>query len=406
MPLTNVEILAAKPREKAFKLSDGGGLFLLVNPVGSKLWRMAYRFAGREKLLSIGGYPAVSLLDARAARDAAKAQIKAGVDPSAKKRLDKIAKAQAAADTFDAIAGELLNKKRREGKAETTLGKLEWLLGLALPALGLRPIKEITAPEILMVLRKVEARGKVETAHRLRALIGEVFRFAVATGRAESDPTGALRGALAAPVVKNRPATVEPKAFGALLRAMSGYEGMPETQAALALIPLTFARPGELRSAEWSEIDFDAAVWTIPAAKMKMGRMHRIPLAAQSLAILRRLHAMSGDGRFLFPGVRTPTRCMSENTINAALRRMGIPKDEMCGHGFRSSASSILNESGLWNSDAIEAQLSHVENNAVRRAYQRADFWDERVRMMTWWADRCDEMRRGGEVVQFQKAGA
>ncbi len=254
MPLTNVEILAAKPREKAFKLSDGGGLFLLVNPVGSKLWRMAYRFAGREKLLSIGGYPAVSLLDARAARDAAKAQIKAGVDPSAKKRLDKIAKAQAAADTFDAISGELLNKKRREGKAETTLGKLEWLLGLALPALGLRPIKEITAPEILMVLRKVEARGKVETAHRLRALIGEVFRFAVATGRAESDPTGALRGALAAPVVKNRPAIVEPKAFGALLRAMSGYEGMPETQAALALIPLTFARPGELRSAECQKL--------------------------------------------------------------------------------------------------------------------------------------------------------
>ena len=404
MPLTNVEILAAKSREKAFKLSDGGGLFLLVNPTGSKLWRMAYRFAGKEKLLSIGAFPAVSLLAARVAREAAKARIKAGVDPSAQKRLDKLATVQAAANTFEAIARELLDKKRREGKAETTLGKLDWLLGLALPALGLRPITEITAPEVLMALRKVEARGKLETAHRHRALIGEVFRYAVATGRTESDPTGALRGALASPVVKHRPAIIEPRAFGGLLRAISAYEGMPETQAALGLIPLTFARPGELRSAEWSAIDFEAAVWVIPAEKMKMRRPHRIPLSSQSLAILRSLHAMTGDGKFLFPSVRTPTRCMSENTINAALRRMGIRKDEMCGHGFRSSASSILNESGIWNADAVEAQLSHIENNAVRRAYARADYWDERVRMMAWWADKCDELRRGGEVVQF-KAG-
>lgn len=302
-------------------------------------------------------------------------------------------------NTFGAIAREFLDKKRREAKAEGTLAQLEWRLSLARPAIGARAIAEITAPEILGVLRSVETRGRHETARRLRATIGEVFRYAVATGRADADPTAALKGALTAPTVQHRAAIIEPKAFGALLRAIETYEGAPETRAALELAALTFVRPGELRAAEWAEIDLDAGVWSIPGEKMKMKRPHRIPLAPRAIAILRELQTITGRGKFLFPSIRSAARCMSENTINAALRRLGFKKDEMTGHGFRSAASSLLNESGIWNADAIERQLAHVDNDNVRRAYARADFWDERVRMMTWWADRCDELRCGSNVV-------
>jgi integrase len=261
---------------------------------------------------------------------------------------------------------------------------------------------EITAREILGVLKSVEGRGRYETAGRLRATIGEVFRYAVATGRADADPTGALKGALTAPTVEHRAAIVEPKAFGALLRALESYEGAPETRAALELGALTFVRPGELRAAEWAEFDLDAAVWAIPGAKMKMKRPHRVPLAPRAIVVLRGLHAITGGGKYLFPSVRSPASCMNKNTLNAALRRMDFTKAEMCGHGFRSAASSMLNESGLWNADAIERQLDHVDNDGVRRAYARADFWEERVRMMAWWADRCDELRRGGTLVQLR----
>jgi integrase len=222
-----------------------------------------------------------------------------------------------------------------------------------------------------------------------------VFRFAIATGRAQGDPTGALKGALAAPIVNHRAAIIEPKAFGGLLRAIASYVGAPETRAALELLALTFVRPGELRAAEWTEFDLDGGAWSIPAEKMKMRRSHRVPLARSAVAILRDLRAITGGGKFLFPSVRSLARCMSENTINAALRRLGFYKDEMTGHGFRSAASSILNVSGLWNADAIERQLGHVDNDSVRRAYARADYWEERVRMMAWWADRCAEMRSG-----------
>ena len=260
-------------------------------------------------------------------------------------------------------------------------------LSLARPAIGARLIAEITAPEVLGALRGVESRGRHETAKRLRATIGQVFRYAVATGRAEADPTGALRGALTAPVVNHRAAITEPKALGGLLRAIASYEGAPETRTALELLALTFVRPGELRAAEWAEFDLDAAVWSIPSEKMKMKRPHRVPLAPRAVAILRELQAITGRGKFVFPSVRSSARCMSENTINAALRRMGFAKDEMTGHGFRAVASSLLNESGKWNADAIEAQLAHVENDAVRRAYHRADYWSERVAMIAYWAD-------------------
>ena len=402
MPLTDAQIRAAKSAEKTFKLSDAGGLQLWIEPDGGKRWRMAYRFAGKQKVLAIGVYPAVGLREARDARDEAKRLLSEGQDPAVARKLAKVVQQAARANTFAALADELLGKKRLEAKAERTLSKLEWLLSLARPAIGPRPIGEITAAEILAVLRGVELRGRRETARRLRATIGEVFRYAVATGRAESDPTSALKGALAAPIVKHRAAIIEPKAFGGLLRAIADYDGAPETRLALELLAITFVRPGELRAAEWAEFDLEAAVWAIPAEKMKLKRPHRVPLAPAAVSLLRQLQTITGHGRYLFPSVRSPERCMSENTINAALRRLGFEKDEMTGHGFRSAASSMLNECGLWHADAVERQLAHVDADSVRRAYARADFWEERVRMMNWWADRCQEMRRGGIIVQLR----
>lgn len=252
------------------------------------------------------------------------------------------------------------------------------------------------------VLRAVEARGRHETARRLRATIGQVFRYAVATGRAEADPTGALKGALITTTVQHRAALIDPKAFGGILRAIAAYEGAPETRAALQLAALTFVRPGELRAAEWAEIDLDAAVWSIPGEKMKMKRPHRIPLAPRAVAVLRELQTITGHGKYLFPSVRSATRCMSENTINAVLRRMGFAKDEMCGHGFRAVASTLLNECGKWSADAIEAQLAHVDNDAVRRAYHRADYWSERVAMMAYWADYLVELREGAKIISLR----
>src|SRR5208282_508312 len=273
----------------------------------------------------------------------------------------RAAQTEAGRNSFAAIARELLEKKRRDGKAAATLRKFEWFMSFALPALGSRPINEISAREVLDVLKEVEARGIHETARKLRTAIGDVFRYAIATARAEDDPTTALRGALVTPTVTPRSAIVAPKAFGALLRAIEDYQGAPETRAALELLALTFVRPGELRAAEWAEFDLDNAVWEIPAGRMKMRRPHRVPLAPRAVAILQELRKLPGDGKFLFPSARTSARYMSENTLNAALRRMGFKNEDMTSHGFRASASSMLNESGLWNADAIERQLAHVD---------------------------------------------
>ena len=406
MALTDLAIRRALPGDKIVKLSDGGGLQLWITPDGAKRWRLAYRFRRAQKTLAIGVYPKVSLKDARDARDAARRVLARGDDPVAVKKAAKAAKADEGASTFFTVAAELAEKKRRDRKAAATLRKFDWFMSFAFPALGSRPIHEISAREVLAVLKEVEARGTHETAHKLRTAIGDVFRFAIATARAENDPTGALRGALVAPTVKPRAAIVVPRAFGGLLRAIENYDGTAETRYALELLALTFVRPGELRAAEWTEFDLHTAVWEIPAGRMKMRKPHRVPLAPRALAILEQLRMLTGKGRFLFPSARSVTRCMSENTLNAALRRMGFTNDDMTSHGFRASASSMLNESGLWNPDAIERQLAHVEPDAVRRAYARADFWDERVRMMNWWADKCDELRRGGEVVAFPSSAA
>ncbi len=327
------------------------------------------------------------------ARKDARQSLARGQDPSVIRKAAKVARAEEGANTFATIASELADKKRRDKKAAATLRKFEWFMSFALSALGARPINEITAREVLVVLKEVEARGIHETARKLRTAIGDVFRYAIATARAENDPTTALRGALVTPTVTPRAAIVAPKAFGELLRAIEDYQGAPETRAALELLALTFVRPGELRAAEWVEFDLESATWEIPAGRMKMRKPHRVPLAPRAMAILQELRKLTGNDRFLFPSVRSVARCMSENTLNAALRRMGFRNEDMTSHGFRASASSILNESGLWNADAIERQLAHVDGDGVRRAYARAEFWDERVRMMAGWADKCEAWR-------------
>jgi integrase len=405
MPLTDLAIKRSLAGPKIIKLSDGGGLQLWLTPDGAKRWRLAYRFGGSQKTFAIGVYPEVGLKDAREAREAAKKILAHGQDPSQVKKAAKVAQNELGANSFAAVAEELLEKKRRDGKAAATLRKFEWFMSFAFPALGSRPIREISARDVLTVLKEVEARGTHETARKLRTAIGDVFRYAIARARAENDPTTALRGALVTPTVTPRAAIVGPSAFGGLLRAIEDYQGAIETRTALELLALTFVRPGELRAAEWVEFDLDGAVWEIPARRMKMRKAHRVPLASRAVEVLKELQKSTGQSRFLFPSVRSMSRCMSENTLNAALRRMGFKNEDMTSHGFRASASSMLNESGLWNADAIERQLAHVDGDSVRRAYARAEFWDERVRMMSWWAERCDELRRGGIVAPLRASG-
>jgi integrase len=400
MPLTDTAIRNAKPSRKVVKLSDGGGLYLLIQPHGAKLWRLAYRFGGKQKLLAFGIYPTVSLADARARRDAAKKFLADGVDPSVQRKLEK----QASFISFRVIAEELVDKMQREGRAAATLVKTRWLLEFAYADIGERPIAKVSALELLAVLRKIEARGNYETARRLRSTCGMVFRYAIATGRAERDPSVDLRGALTAPTVKHRATILEPTAIGALLRAIEGFDGQSTTQAALRLAPLVFVRPGELRHAEWKEFDFDKAEWVIPAEKMKMRRPHRVPLSRQAIAILEDLRAITGELRWLFPSVRSVMRPISENTLNAALRRLGYGSDSMSAHGFRAMAATRLNEMGRWNADAIERQLAHQEPNAVRHAYTHgAEYWFERVAMMQAWAEYLDELREAGKVIPLRR---
>jgi len=396
--LNDTRVRNARRANRPIKLSDSGGLYLLIQPNGSRLWRLAYRFGGKQKTLAIGVYPTVTLKHAREKRDEAKRLLVDNIDPSTQRRMEKLK--TASGHTFRAVAEEVLVKLEREGRTEVTLAKKRWLLDFAYPAIGERPIAEITAPEVLAVLRKVEARGRYETARRLRSTCGMVFRYAIATGRAERDLSVDLRGALTAPKVIHRATIVDPAGIGALLRAIEDYDGLPLTKSALKLAPLLFVRPGELRKAEWAEFDLEHAEWRIPAAKMKMRRLHRVPLSRQALAIIRDLQTFSRDGRWLFPSVRSISRPMSENTLNAALRRLGYSKEQMTSHGFKGMASTRLNEMGCWNADAIERQLAHQESSDVRRAYMHAaEFWPERVRMMQAWADYLDELREAGKVI-------
>lgn len=398
-------VIAAKsaPTGKHF---DGGGLFLHVMPNGSKYWRLKYRFAGKEKLLTFGAFPEVSLAEARQRREAARAELRNGKDPSAEKRAATLAVRDAANNSFEVVAREWFDKQTGKLDASTIAKALAVLEHWAFPWIGRRPIKEITPRELLEdVLRRVEKTGKLETTHRLKQRCGQIFRYAIATGRAERDPTAYLRGALATHKTRSHAAITDPKKIGELLRAIDGYQGSFVTRCALQLTPLVFVRPGELRRAEWSEIDLDAEQWSIPAQKMKMDAPHIVPLSRQAVAILRELLPLTGTGdniQFVFPGLHSKQRPMCENTVNLALRRMGYSGSEMVAHGFRSMASTLLNEQG-WPPDVIERQLAHAERNEVRRAYNRAKHLAERRKMMQAWSDYLDELRRGAKVVPLKR---
>jgi integrase len=394
--VTVAQLRAAKPG----KLGVGGGLFLLTKATGAQLWRMKYRHAGKEKLLAFGTYPEVSLVEARGCRNEARTVLRNGGDPAAIKRAGKAADKLAAADSFKAVAAEWLNRQRHV-LADVTATKAEWLLSLV-PSIDPMPLSQITPPDILAALRKVEAGGRYETARRVKQRIGQVFRYAVAHGRAQRDPTADLRGALSPVVSKSHAAITDPAKVGDLLRALHGYVGQPATAAALKLGPLLFVRPGELRRMEWAELDLDGGEWRIPAAKMKMREEHIVPLARQAVAILRDLQPLTGRGRYCFPSLRTADRPMSENTVTAALRRLGFDGDTMTGHGFRAMASTRLNELG-WKPDVIERQLAHAERNKVRAAYNRAQYMAERQAMMHAWADYLDKLREGATIIPLKR---
>jgi integrase len=403
MALTDVKCRGAKPGKTRVKLSDGGGLQFWVQPNGSRLWQIVYQFQGKQAQMALGPYPQVSLIEARALREEAKAKIRAGIDPTADRRRVELAKILPG-DTFKEIALEFIEKCRRDQLAGPTMIKKEWLLDFAYPDLGTKKVSEIRPVEVLKVVQEIEFKGNLETARRLRAIIGQVCRFAVATGRAEIDPTPVLRGAISPPKVTHRAAILDARKFGGLLRGIESFDGQPTTIAALKLMALLFPRPGELRHAEWTEFDFDKSVWTIPAEKTKMRREHQIFLARQAISILEELRAITGHRKFLFPSFHGSAKPISENTLNVALRRMGYGQDEMTSHGFRATASTLLNESGKWSADAIERQLSHVEQSKSRGPYSRGTYWEERVRMMPWWANYLDRLRDGAEVKLIKKA--
>ncbi len=395
---TELFFRSAKPKSRPFKISDGGGLYMHVEPHGSKLWRMAYRFDGKQKLLSFGKYPLISLSRARELRDEAKKLLAEGIDPSAVKKAERRSRSLSRANTFKAVADECMAKWKAKGNTQKTLGKKQWLLKFAIDDLGDMPIADIKAADLLEVLRKIEARGRYETAGRVRSTVGTVFRYAVATTRAERDISVDLRGALATSKTQHYSAITEPKRIGALLRAIDGFEGHPTTQAALKLAPLLFARPGELRMAEWVEFDLKGKVWRIPGHKMKMRRDHIVPLSKQVVQLLSSIEREDEGSKYVFPSVRSRKRPMSENTLNAALRRLGYSSDEMTAHGFRSMASTRLNESGKFAPDVIERQLAHQEQNEIRRAYNSAEHLPERTRMMQYWADYLDGLRAAKTV--------
>jgi integrase len=392
--LTDAIIKQAKPGAKPVKLSDGRGLYLLVQPSGSKLWRLRYKITGADRKLSLGTYPEVSLKLARERSVAARFKLANGVDPGEEKRAAATVAKIGASNTFRAIADEYLEKSTKEGRADVTIGKSRWLLSLIDRDIGGKPVADITPAQLLAALKKIEAKGHLETARRARSLAGRVFRYAVATARATGDPSAVLKGALITPTVKHHSAIVHPEEVGALMRAIDGYSGAPLTLLALQLTPHLFVRPGELRRAEWSEFDFTHKIWTIPAAKMKMRAPHLVPLSSQAVAILDAAHALSGAHRYVFSSLYPGSRPMSENTINAALRRIGYTGGEMTAHGFRAMASTLLNESGKWSADAIERGLAH-KDSSVRGDYHRGTHWNERVKMAQWWSDYLFDLRDG-----------
>ena len=393
MPLTQFAIVKAVAKEKPIKLSDGAGLHLLVQPNGKKHWRFRYRFAGRENMLAFGTFPTVTLAGARSKRDEARKLLAAGSDPAVRRKLDKLAAANAANSTFGAVAKEYVANMEANGAAERTRTKYRWLLEDLAATIANQPIADIVPAQVLDILKRVEKSGRRETAKKLRGVMGSVFRYAIVTLRATSDPTAPLRGALLKPNVKHRAAIIDERQLGALMCAIDEYDGWATIRAALQFLSLTMTRPGDVRGMRRSEIDFDKAVWRVPAERMKMRRPHEVHLSKQAIAILRDIWPVSDFGDLVLPSVRSITKPLSENALNSALRRMGYTKDEMTAHGFRAAASTILNERGF-NTDVIEAALAHQDPNVIRRAYNRATYWPERVKLMQTWADMLDDFRK------------
>jgi integrase len=405
MPLTNTQIQNCKPQGKTVKLFNERGLYLEVTPTGSRWWRFKYQFGGKEKRISLGVFPDVGLKDARDRRDEARKHVAAGVDPSELRKKAKIETVEKVENTFEVVAREWFTKFSPTWNAVYAERIIHRLETDAFPWLGERPIKDVKPVELLGVLRRIESRGALETAHRILQYCGKVFRYAVATGRAERDVSSDLRGALPPTKEKHYASIVEPKAVGSLMRAIDDYQGSFITKCALRLAPLVFVRPGELRKAEWSEVDLDDCEWRIPAERMKMSTRHIVPLSQQAVAILRELQPLTGKGRYIFPGAQHRDRFMSENTVNGALRRLGYTKGEMTGHGFRSMASTMLNEQG-WNRDAIERQLAHAERDSIRAAYNYAEHLPERRKMMQAWADYLSKLKAGAEVIPLHSTRA
>jgi len=402
MPLTDSAIRATKPADKPIKLFDERGLLLLVDPSGGKWWRFRYRFDGKHKSLSMGVYPDVSLAKARERRDEARKLLADGIDPSKNRKAQKAARADRNANSFEVVAREWFAKFKPnwvEAHSDKVIRRLERDV---FPWIGGDPIAEVRAPDLLACLRRVESRGTVETAHRALQSCGQIFRYAIATGRASRDPSGDLRGALSTVKGTHLASITEPTAVGGLLRACDGYQGSLVTKCALRLAPLVFVRPGELRKAEWTEIDLERAEWNIPAERMKMREPHLVPLSTQAVAILRELQALTGGRRYVFPGARTNGRPMSDNAILAALRRMGFAKDEMSGHGFRAMARTILDEVLGVRPDFIEHQLAHAVRDPNGRAYNRTAHLVERRKMMQQWADYLDKLKAGADVIPLR----
>ncbi len=401
MPLNDLKVRNAKPKAKFYKLADSEGLYLHVTDKGGKLWRFRYRFEGKEKLLALGKYPEISLLDARQRRDDARRLLANNVDPGAVRKAQKQAKIEDI-ETFEVIAREWFNKFKHTWKESHSARVLSRLERSVFPYIGERPIAQVKAPELLGVLRRLEARGILHSAHNIRGICGQIFRYAVATGRAERDPSADLRGALPPVKTIHRAAITDPAKVGELLRAIDCYKGSFIVQCALKIAPLVFVRPGELRKAEWSEIDLEKAEWNIPADKMKMKQPHLVPLSKQAIEILTELKKLTGEGQYVFPG-RTSARPMSDNAILAALRNMGFEKTEMSGHGFRAMARTILDEVLQVRPDLIEHQLAHAVRDPLGRAYNRCQYLNERRKIMETWASYLEELKEGARVLPFKR---
>ena len=404
MRLTDTAVKKATPREKPYRMAGGQAMYLLVKPDGKKYWRLDYTLHGKRKTFAIGPYPLVSLKDARVKRDEAKRLIFEGIDPVQYRQQFKQQQAAASQNTFRSIALEWFLKNEStwtKGHARTITGRLDLNL---LPWLGNRPISEITAQEILRVLRKIEHRGAIETAHRCKTIVSQVFRYAIATGIADRDPAVDLKDALSPANPKKMAAITDPVRTGELMRAIRGYQGDIVTRCALQFSAMTFCRPGEIRHAEWSEINWIKQLWEIPEGKMKMKRDHTVPLSDQAIKVLQEIHPLTGQGKYIFPSLRTGSRPMSNNTVLAALRRMGFTKEEMTSHGFRSMASTLLHESGHFEHHDIELQLAHTVGSKVSAAYNRFVRLPERKKMMQWYSDYLDKLEHGESEEQARHA--